>query len=168
MIFTLMSHSTKKFNIFYFSIILSALYVRNGIYCHSLLKSNSSETSVKYSMLQYDLSELIPSHVITNQNITKVNYDSCFDHTIYNSEYMGYYEQKDIVLQQYLSLPYPAVPKELLEIEMIMKRLNKPIAIHKKSQGSLIGNKTNNKTKHHIVHIKHPFLNYLAFFNICL
>ena len=117
MIFTLMSHSTKKFNIFYFSIILSALYVRNGIYCHSLLKSNSSETSVKYSMLQYDLIELIPSHVVTNQNITKVNYDSCFHHTIYNSEYMGYYEQKDIVLKQYLSLPYPAVPKELLEIE---------------------------------------------------
>ena len=117
MIFTSMTHSTKKFNILYFLIILSVLYVRDEIYCHSLLKSNSSETTVKYSMLQYDLIELIPSHVITNQNITKVNYDSCFDHTIYNSEYMGYYEQKDIVLQQYLSLPYPAVPKELLEIE---------------------------------------------------
>ena len=68
-------------------------------------------------MLQYDSSELVPSHVINNQNITNVSYNSCFDKTIYNSEYMGYYEQKDIVLQQYLSLPYPAVPKELLEIE---------------------------------------------------
>ena len=44
---------------------------------------------------------------------------------------------------------------------MIMKRLNKPIAIHKNSQGSLVGNKTNQsnkKTKHYFEHTKHPFL----------
>ena len=52
---------------------------------------------------------------------------------------------------------------------MIMKRLNKPIAIHKNSQGSLVGNKTNQsnkKTKHYFVHTKHPFLNNRAFFNM--
>ena len=117
MIFTSMYSSTKTFNKFYFSISFIVYYVRYETYCHSLLKNNSDEATLKSSILHYDLSELVPTHVITNQNITKVNYNSCFDKTIYNSEYMGYYEQKDVVLQQYLSLPYPAIPKALLEIE---------------------------------------------------
>ena len=117
MIFTSMSNSTKRFNIFCFSISIIVFYVRYEINCHSLLKNNSDETTLKSSTLQYDISELVPSHVIINQNSTKVKYNSCLNKTIYNSEYMGYYEQKDIVLQQYLSLPYPAVPKEILEIE---------------------------------------------------
>ena len=117
MIFTAMCNSRKSIEKFYFSISIIVFYVRYEIYCHSLLLNNSDETIVQSSMLQYDLSELVPSHAISNQNNTNVNYNSCVDKTIYNSEYMGYYEQKDIVLQQYLSLPYPAVPKELLEIE---------------------------------------------------
>ena len=112
-----MCHSTKSIEKFYFPISIIVFYVRYEIYCHSFLKNNSDEKTEKSSMLQYYLSEPLPSHVITNQNITNVNYNSCLDKTIYNSEYMGYYEQKDIVLQQYMSLPYPAVPKEVLEIE---------------------------------------------------
>ena len=117
MIFPSMSLSTKRFNSFHFLTMFIIFYVRNEIYCHSLLKYNFEEITMNYSLLQYDLSELVPSHVVTNHNITKVNHHSCLDQSIYNSEYMGYYEQKDIVLQQYLSLPYPAVPIEVLEVE---------------------------------------------------
>ena len=118
MIFISISHSMKSFDIFYLSTILYIFLVECKISCIAFFTTNLHETIKINSIDEYHLKEEIPSFHEKTKKITRVNLKPCFVQSTFNSEYsIVHHEQKDIVLQQYLSLPYPAVSKEVLQME---------------------------------------------------
>ena len=114
MIFNSISHSIKSFDIFCISTILYFFLVKCNIKCISFFTTNLNETIKINSIDDYHLRNEIPSGNEKTKKFARENFKPCFAQSIYNSEYMVQHEQKDIVLQQYLSLPYPAVSNEVL------------------------------------------------------
>ena len=90
-------------SIIYITVIFNILLTQNNIYCASF-----QESGIKAATSNEN---------ITMKYITDVKWNYCSNQIINNSEPIKYYEQKDIVLQQYLSLPYPAITNEALDTE---------------------------------------------------
>ena len=118
MIFISISHSVKIFDIFYLSTIIYFFLVECKISCIAFFTANLHETIKINSIDEYQRREEIPLGYEKTKKFTRVNFKPCFVQNIYNSENsIVHHEQKDIVLQQYLSLPYPAVSNEVLQRE---------------------------------------------------
>ena len=114
MMFISISHSMKSFDIFYLSTILYIFLVECKISCIAFFTTNLHETIKINSIDEYHLKEKIPSFHEKTKKITRVNLKPCFVQSTFNSEHIIVPHEKDIVLQQYRSLPYPAVSKEAL------------------------------------------------------
>ena len=103
MILTRKMNQYTNTNIVHITAIFNVLLNRNIIYCESF-----EESAIKATMANSN---------IKTKHITDVKRNHCSNQTINNSESIKNHEQKDIVLQQYLSLPYPAITNDVLDEE---------------------------------------------------
>ena len=96
MYYLFVSYFMKNYYIHYFSTIIFVLLSKNEIICSS---QNNANVNKPITRKLYENSAP-PPHGETTENARKFSYDYCSLQSLYNSKYMGYYEQKDIVLQQ--------------------------------------------------------------------
>ena len=103
MILTRKVNQFTNTSIIYITATFNILLTHNDIYCVSC-----EESAIKAATSNEN---------IETKHIADVKRNYCSNQTINNSESSKYYEQKDIVLQQYLSLPYPAITNDVLDEE---------------------------------------------------
>ena len=115
--FIQISCSLAIYNAFYLAILLNALMAQNEMNC--VTSSPDIVNGNTQTLNSFDAKSIganVSCHDLP-KNDAKMKSHYCSGITIYNLSYTGYHEQKDAVVQQYSSLPYPAVTNEALAHE---------------------------------------------------